>query len=163
LFEIERDDLIRSDAVPQADNLDVLNIVLRALHEGRTVKPEIHPVMETETGRSWKERQADYYAAAGWALGLVHKDTSDDYDGRKRQEWTLSRTGAEYVELLKMGHKEGAMEVLCECIRNMEISSRALSKLEEQGTMTHEELEDLVFENTLPDEYDRGLGEANIG
>jgi restriction system protein len=157
LFEIERDDLIRSDAVPQADNLNVLNIVLCALDNGKTVKPEIHPVMEAETSSSWQPRQADYYAAAGWAMGLVHKDTTDDYDGRQRQKWTLSRTGAEYVEHLKSGNERAAEEVLNESIRKMEIAKRVLRELKQQGTMTHEEIEKLVHENTLPEEYERGL------
>lgn len=160
LFELERGDLLRSDAVPQADNLEVLNIVLLAMDARKTVKPEIHPVMEAKTGKNWRPRQADYYAAAGWALGLVHKDTTDEYDGKERQNWTLSRRGAEYVEHLKAGNEESARRVLNQRIREMEISKRTIQKLERQGSMTHEELEELVHENTLPEEYDRGLKES---
>lgn len=160
LFEIERDDLVRSDAVPQADTVEHLNIVLKAMDAGNTVKPNIHQVLEKQTGRSWRNRQADYYSHAGWALGLVHKDIDDSYDGRDRQTWTLSRIGKEYVGCLNEGDKEDAKQVLFERIREMEIAKRALSKLEYQGTMRHEELEILVHKNTLPKEYDKGLKES---
>ena len=160
IFEIERDDLLRSDAIPQADTVEHMNIVLRALDEGHTVKPTIHQYMMQKTGRSWRDRQADYYAQAGWALGFIHKDLDDSYDGRDRQTWTLSRIGQEYVEYLKNGDDDAAQEVLYERIREMEISKRALTRLERQGTMKHEELEKLVYENTLPEEFDRGLNKG---
>lgn len=159
IFEIERDDLLRSDAIPQADTVEYLDIVLRALDEGHTVKPTIHQYMEQYTGRSWRDRQADYYAQAGWALGFIHKDIDDSYDGRDRQTWTLSGIGQEYIENLNKSNSSAAQEVLYERIREMEIAKRVLSELERHGTMKHEQLEQLVYENTLPEEYDRGLNE----
>lgn len=160
IFEIERNDLIRSDAIPQANTVTHLNIVLRAMDEGNNVKPTIHQYMEEQTGRDWRDRQADYYSQAGWALGFVHKDIGDSYDGTERQTWTLSRIGREYVEYLKDGDEQAAKQVLFEQVREMEIAKRALARLRNQGTMTHEELEEVVHDNTLPQEYDNGLRES---
>jgi restriction system protein len=157
LFEIERDDLIRSDAVPQADNVDVLNVVLRAINEGHTVKPTITEYMEDKRGESWRPRQADYYAQAAWALGFLHKDTKVEYAGYERQQWTLSRVGREYVEYLSEGDTESSETLLLQQIGEMEIAKRVLRELEQQGSMKHEEVQDIVHENTLPSELDDGL------
>jgi restriction system protein len=157
IFEIERDDLIRSDAVPQADTVDHMNLVLMAMEAGNSVKPTIHQYMLANSNRSWDDRQADYYAYAGWALGFVHKDTDDAYDGRDRNTWTLSRIGQEYAEYLKRGDTIAAESLLFERIREMEVSKRALRKLRDQGTMSQDELGKLVHENTLPGELDEGL------
>lgn len=159
LFEIERDDLLLSDAIPQADTVEVLNIVLLAIDADNTVKPTIKEFMEEQTGESWRPRQADYYCQAAWALGLLHKDTKVKYAGYERQQWTLSRVGQEYVQYLNANDADSAEALLFERIREMEIAKRVLAKLESKGTMSHEELQELVHENTLPPELDEGLSQ----
>lgn len=157
IFEIERNDLIRSDAVPQANTVEHLNIVLRAIGNGRDVKPTIHNFLEEKTNKSWDDRQADYYSQAGWALGFVHKDTTVMWEGHERQQWTLSRIGQEYVEYLTEGDHDAAEELFYERIREMKITKRVLNKLEKEATIEHSELQHIVYENILPEDYDNGL------
>lgn len=157
IFELEDNNLVRSDAVPQADTVDVLNIVLRGIGQGNDVKPTITEFLERETGENWDPRQADYYPHAAWPLGFVHKDTTVEYEGYKRRQWTLSRIGAEYVQYLQNDDKDSAEQLLYEQIREMEIAKRVLSKLQKRGTLAHSELQKIVHENTLPSEHEHGL------
>lgn len=161
IFEMEGEgDLIRSDAVPQADTVEVMNLVLRAIEAGHDVKPTITKFMEAETGQSWDPRQADYYCHAAWPLGFVHKDTKIKYGGYERRQWTLSRIGQEYVEYLKSGSTSNANNLLYKQIREMEIAKRVLSELEEEGTLSHPELQEIVHQNTLPEEHEHGLSKS---
>jgi restriction system protein len=160
IFELEDNDLVRSDAVPQADTVEVLNIVLRGIERGFDVKPTITEFLERETGNDWDPRQADYYPHAAWPLGFVHKDTTVRYNGYERRQWTLSRIGAEYVQYLTEGKTEAAERLLNKRIREMEIAKRVLDVLEEEGTLSHHDLQQIVHENTLPKQHEHGLSET---
>lgn len=160
LFELEDDDRVRSDAVPQADVVDHLNIVLRGIDEGYDVKPQITELLERETGEPWDQRQADYYPHAAWPLGFVHKDTTVEYEGYERRQWVLSRVGAEYVEYLETGNETAAEALLEERIREMAIAKPILRTLRQEGTIDHDELQSLVMAHTLPPAHEHGLSRS---
>jgi len=158
IFELEgEDDLVRSDAVPQADTVSTLNIVLCGIDKGYDVKPTTTDFLEMVTGYDWDPRQADYYPHAAWPLGFVHKDTTIEYAGYERRRWTLSRIGREYVQYLYKDDTESAEQLLFERIREMEIAKRVLNPLERQQTLKFEELQEIIHQNTLPQGHQYGL------
>lgn len=158
IFDVSGEgDLIRSDEVPQADTVEVLNYVLMSIDQGYDVKPTITEFLEEKTGQEWDPRQADYYPHAAWPLGFVHKDEKIEYKGNERRQWTLSRIGREYVNYLYEDKRTEAEELLFERIREMEIAKRVLNKLEKKQTLTHPELREIVDNNTYPEGHEHGL------
>lgn len=133
-------DLVKSDAVPQADSFDVLNVVLRGLDEGYRYKHEVLEYVIEETGEEWTPRQADYYPQAGWALGYVHKDTDGEYQGRSMRQWGLTRDGQEYLTYLREGDEAAAERDLVEHVREAAIVQRTVERLREEGTLSHDDL-----------------------
>ena len=84
---------IPSLEVPQADNFDVIRLVLQAVDAGLDMKPTITGYLERKTGNDWDPRQADYYGIAGWLLGFLHKEQQVEVDGRLVRRWGLTRAG----------------------------------------------------------------------
>lgn len=144
----EDDDTIPSLEVPQADEFDTLRIVLDAVDAGFDTKPGVTGHLERETGEEWAPRQADYYGIAGWLLGLLHKERQVEIDGHDVRRWGLTRAGEEYLALLARGDQEAATERLHEAIRDVEIVSRVLDRLELAGTLTREEMGEVLAAET---------------
>ena len=142
-------DPLPTDEVPQADSLDVLRYAIEAIDRGYRYKSEITDYMARKTGDDWTGRQADYYPAAGYALGLVHKDTVGEYDGRQMRRWSLTREGQEYMELLETGQTEKAREYLADCIERTEIVKRILPAIKKAETLPHSRLKELVEEESM--------------
>lgn len=138
------EDLVKSDAVPQADSLDVINVVIEGIGEGHRFKHQIHEYMQAVTAEEWDPRQADYYPQAAWALGYVHKNTRDEYEGRTMRKWGLTRDGEEYLTYLQGGDDEAADESLLKHIREADIIERVLERLRPAETITHEELGEII-------------------
>jgi len=144
----EETDRIPSLEIPQADNFEVVQIVLRAVDSGADIKPEITAYLEEETGDSWDPRQADYYGIAGWLLGFLHKEQRVEIDGRPVRRWGLTRAGEEYVELLDRGESRRTRERLHEAIRTVEVVSRVYDQLEDAGILQRQEITDVLAEET---------------
>lgn len=146
------DELIPSDKVPQANNVEVLNVVLKAIDMGYRYKPAIRDQMQVKTGQAWQVRQADYYALAGWALNYVHKDTMGEYRNNKMRRFGLTRNGQEYVQLLREEKEEESQNHLRTHIREMEIIKRLLPKIREQSEVANDELVTMIFEEAALNE-----------
>lgn len=140
------DNLISSDEIPQANKVDILNIVLHGIDQGYRYKPEIRDYMEIHASEDWRLRQADYYATAGWCLGYVHKDTRGQYRDREMRRWGLTRDGQEYVKLIDDGDDEDAHDHLVDHIREMEIVRRLLPEIKGRGVISSIEFKDMFFE-----------------
>lgn len=140
----EEENLVKSDAVPQADSFDVLNVVLRGLDKGYRFKYEILEYMVTNTGEDWTPRQADYYPQAAWALGYAHKDAEGEYEGRTMRQWGLTRDGQEYLSHLEQGNAEKVEESLVKHIRKSDIIQRILEQLKEKDQISHTELGEII-------------------
>src|SRR5699024_652396 len=109
-------------------------------------KPEITSYMTDRTDRSdWTPRQADYYPLAGYALGYVHKDTVGDYKGQEMRRWGLTREGTEYLEIIDSNDITKAQTNLNKHIRKSAIITRILSRLEEEGSLTRDDIVELVI------------------
>jgi restriction system protein len=134
------ENLVKSDAVPQADSFKIINTVLQGIDEGHRYKYEILEYMEEETNKDWTSRQADYYPQAAWALGYVHKDTQGEYNGRQMRQWGLTRDGEEYLTYLRRGNDRSAEESLLRHIREADIIQSLLEHLRENGRISHDEL-----------------------
>jgi len=141
-------DVIPSLEVPQADNFDVIRLVLRAIDSGSDIKPEITRYLETETGDEWDPRQADYYGIAGWLLGFLHKEQRVEVDGRQVRRWGLTRAGEEYVELLDRGEDREARDRLNDAICDIEIVSRIYEQLEEADVLERQEITEIISQET---------------
>lgn len=144
--ETSGDELIPSGAIPQANKIPILNVVLEGLDQGYRYKPEIRDYMEAHTGEDWRLRQADYYAMAGWALDYVHKDTVGSYRGKKMRRWGLTRHGQEYVKLRREDRDEQAEAHLEDHIRGMAIVERLMPELQDRKRTTYDELKDVFFD-----------------
>jgi len=145
--ETETGDLIPSEEIPQADNFNVVKYVLKAIDEGYVYKPQIQDYMIKSTGSDWTERQADYYALASYCLGFVHRDIMGEYDGQERRKWGLTREGQEYIELVEESPEE-AEDLLHKRIRSADIFERILDRLEEESRISHQELKDIIEEES---------------
>lgn len=152
IFDLTKGDgMIPSEEVPQANDLGVLPIVLKGMNKGYRYKHDIVSYLEMETGESWRTRQGDYYALAGWTMGYIHKDTVGEYDGRKMRKWGLTQDGQRFVKLLEESDIDDPMnddeirEDLARHLRQMEVVSRILEKIREAGEMSHSDLKDAVF------------------
>lgn len=155
--------LVKSDAVPQADSIDVLNIVIQGMDDGYRVKHEILENMIAGTGEDWTPRQADYYAQALWALGYVHKDAETEYDGRRIRQWGLTRDGEEYLTYLRSDDEESAREDLIEHIRNADIIDQVLDRLKEEEQISHDELADIIEEESELNDTTAGRRRGTVG
>lgn len=134
------EDLVKSDAVPQADSFDVINTVMQGIDEGYRYKYEILEYLKRVTGDDWTPRQADYYPQAAWALGYVHKDPQGEYDGRQMRQWGLTRDGEEYLTFTRSGDDESAKDNLLKHIQEADICQSVLQYLRENSPISHEEL-----------------------
>lgn len=148
IFKKTKEGLIRTDLVPQADDIETVKHAIRAIDQGYVYKPQIERFMEEETGKDWAPRQADYYAHAGYQLGYVHKDLEGRYEGKKMRKWGLTRDGEEYVQMLDEGREEEARRDLLTHIENMEISKKVLPVLKEEKGFPHSRLKELIAEYT---------------
>lgn len=150
LFETpEDDDRISSILIPQADSLEVMHITLEAIYEGKRFKPQITDYMIAHTKRdSWDKRQADYYPNAALALGFVHKDTKAEYKGRQMQRWGLTKSGREYMEHVRANRMGTARKFLTNNLREVEIIKRIVKEIEEKGSISNDELSDIIAQET---------------
>lgn len=149
VFEKPEDsDTIPSLEVPQADNFDVVRIVLQAIDNGYEIKPAITEYLERETGDEWDPRQADYYGIAGWLLGFLHKEQYVHVDNGKVRRWGLTREGEEYIKLLDEGNRQTMKKRLNEAIYNVEIVSRIFTKLEAEKTLERKDIANIIAEET---------------
>lgn len=157
------DDPIPTEEVPQADSLSVLRYALEAIDRGYRYKPEITDYMERKTGDDWTGRQADYYPAAGYALGLVHKDTMGQYNNRQMRRWSLTREGQEYMELLESGQDDAGKEYLAKRIEEMEIVQRIIPEIRDTGTIPHSRLKELIEEKSMLNQTTADRRASTIG
>jgi restriction system protein len=144
----EDSDIIPSLEVPQADNFEVVNLVLRAIDSGSDIKPDITQCLEAKTGNEWAARQADYYGIAGWLLGFLHKEQRVEIENHTVRRWGLTRDGEEYLELLDRGDKDAATERLHTAIRDVEIISRIYDKLEGERVLERRDIATIIGEET---------------
>lgn len=142
------DATIPSIEVPQADSFDTLRAVLRAVDGGATVKPTIADRVRRETGDSFDPRQADYYATAGWLLGLLHKDRQVELDGVSLRRWGLTRAGERYLAHLDEGDDAAADDLLCGAIRDVAVVDRCLDRLGEAGELSLDALAEVIDAET---------------
>lgn len=164
LFGTSTDEnLVKSDAVPQADSFNVLNVVLRGLDNGYRYKYEILEHMIEQTGKDWTPRQADYYPQAGWALGYVHKDPDGKYEGQSMQQWGLTRDGQEYLTHLRDGNEEAAKRSLITHVRGADIIDRVLDHLKNQGTITHTGLGKIIEQESELNETTANRRRGTVG
>lgn len=143
--EPDESDLVPTIKVPQADNFEVLHIALEAIQNGYRFKPQIKQQLIDNTDQDdWASRQANYYADAAYALGYVHKDTMGEYEGQEMRQWGLTQAGTEYVALIANNETDEARKHLIEHIEESDIIERILPPLEQQGTLTRDELVDII-------------------
>lgn len=129
--------------IPQADSLSRLQQTLSAIANGNHHKEEIAREIERMSGENFESRQADYYSTAGWLLGLLHKERrSRQVAGRGR--WGLTRIGRTYLSALDSGNHATADRVLSNQIRGIEILRRILNEIDSDGSMSREELTDVI-------------------
>lgn len=148
-FEKPEDaETIPSLEVPQADDFDVVEHVLRAVDSGADTRGEITRYLESVTGEPWASRQADYYGIAGWLLGFLHKEQRVEVDGRETRRWGLTRDGEEYLELLDRGDDVSATDRLHGSIRDVEVVSRVYRTLSAEGPLTRAEIADVLADET---------------
>lgn len=139
----EGDDLVKSAAVPQADTIETVHLVLRAVDDGYRVKPRIREYMIAETGDDWTPRQADYYSQAAWTLGYLHKDAQTEYQGRKMRQWGLTRDGEEYLMYLRADENKARSDLLTH-VRESDVIQRVMERLREADRISHSELGDII-------------------
>lgn len=144
-FEID-EDLIKSKMVPQADSLEVLRHTILGVHNGSQFKPELAVWLTEQTEEEWTRRQADYYAIAAHALGLLAVD-SGEYEirgtPREVRKWKLTPAGREYVS-----HYEDdparAEEYLHEQIQDLEIMRLVTEKIKDEIAIFQSEIADVI-------------------
>lgn len=122
--------------------------VLTTVDTGADTKPEITASLERTTGEDWAARQADYYAMAGWMLGLLHKDQRVRRDGTDLRCWGLTRPGEEFLTLLSRGEHAAARARLQEAIRSVAVIDRIYTALEEAGTLERQAIAEILAEET---------------
>jgi len=160
----EEDDRIATIKIPQADSLSVIHTVLEAIDEGNRFKPEIKQYLEENTNdKEWTPRQADYYPAAAYTLGFVHKDRKGEYEGRKMRMWGLTRDGEEYMRLVRSGNKEDRKEYLQDSIRDAEIFQRVLERLRSEGSIDHGDLFNIIHTESKLNDTTAKRRRATVG
>ncbi len=148
-FEID-EDLIKSKMIPQADNLDVLRHTLLGVHNGCQLKPELAVWLTEQTGEEWTRRQADYYAIAAHALGLLAVDSGEyEVRGRPREvrKWKLTPAGREYISLHE-DNQTTAEEYLHEQINDLEIIRLVTERIEDEIAIFQSEIADVIRKET---------------
>lgn len=144
------EDLIPSKMVPQADNLDVLHLAVVGINNGHQFKPELAAWLTEQTDDDYSRRQADYYAIAAHALGLLETETGKyDIRGTPREvrKWVLTDVGQEYISKYQNSHEE-ADEYLYSLISELEIMQLVTERVEEDIAIFQSELVDIIKENT---------------
>ena len=144
------EDLIPSKMVPQADDLDVLHQAILGIHNGHQIKPELADWLTRQTDTDWSRRQADYYANAAHALGLLDTETGEyDVRGTSREvrKWILTDLGHEYISKYQDSRDE-ADKYLYSLIAELEIIQLVTERVEEDIAILQSELIDIVKENT---------------
>lgn len=136
-----RETTIPSKEVPQADNFENLQTVLRAVDRGHDLKEEIAEFVESQTGGSFDPRQADYYCVAAWLLGFLHKH-------RSSRRWGLTSEGREYLEFVYQGREGEAERKLHEAIREVEIIRRIYDEIENTGSIERDRIETVLARET---------------
>lgn len=163
-FKIE-EDLISSGEVPQADNLDILHEVVAGVSSGHQYKPEVAEWLTTQTDEEWTRRQADYYAIAAHAIGLLDADLGEysqsDAD-REVRKWTMTPEGDRYLELTEMDPLE-AREYLYDLIRELEIVEMVIEKAKENAVISQTEIADVIREETTVSGSTAGRRAKTIG
>ncbi len=157
------ENLVKSDAVPQADSFEVIDVVIQGIDEGYRFKHQILKYMRERTGEDWTSRQADYYSQAAWALGFVHKDAEGEYEGRQMRRWALTRDGEEYLTLLRDGDDEAARGSLLRHIRNADIIQSVLKRLRERDHIYHNELGEIIEEESELNETTASRRAGTVG
>jgi len=143
------ENVVKSDAVPQADSFGVIDTVLDGIVSGVRYKYEILEWMNQHTDRDdWAPRQSDYYAQALWALGYVHKDPEGEYEGRQMQKWGGTKDGRQYIQHRRNQDDDAADEMLIEHIREADIIEPVLDRLREDGEITYDELGEIIEQNS---------------
>lgn len=142
------ENLVKSDAVPQADSFDVINTVIQGIDDGFRYKYEILEYMQRVTNEDWAPRQADYYPQAAWALGFVHKDPQGEYDGRQMRQWGLTRDGEEYLTYIRNEDSQSAKDSLLKHIQQADIVQSVLQYLRENSPISHDDLGRIIEEKS---------------
>lgn len=138
-----RSGVIDSLEIPQADSLSRLRQTLSAIESGNHHKEDIARNIERISGESFEPRQADYYATAGWLLGFLHKERrSEKVTGRGR--WGITRLGQTYLSTYESGNYATADRVLSNQIRSIEIVRRIIAELQNQGSLSRDDLIDII-------------------
>jgi len=144
------EDLIPSKMVPQADNLETLHHAVVGVYKGHQFKPELAEWLTQQTETEWTRRQADYYAIAAYALGLLDVDTGT-YTVRDTQhkvrKWILSMEGEKYVNMYHNG-TDDAERYLYELIDELEIMQLVTEQVGEEIAIFQSEIADLIREHT---------------
>ena len=144
------EDLIPSKKVPQADDLEVLHLTVLGLYNGHHFKPELAEWLTEQTEEEWTRRQADYYAIAAHALGLLNTDTGT-YTVRDTQhevrKWVLSAKGEKYVNLYQ-SDTDDADKYLYELIDDLQIMQIVAERVREEIAIFHSEISEIIMEQT---------------
>lgn len=143
-------DLIPSRMVPQADDLDILQLAVVGIDNGYQFKPELANWLTEQTNENWSRRQADYYAIAAHALGLLDTETGEyNIRGTPREvrKWVLTDVGNEYISKYQNNCDE-ADELLYSLIDNLEIMQLVTERVKADIAILQSELIDIIKENT---------------
>lgn len=146
--EPEQEGIIPTEEVPQADDLEIIELTLVAIDRGFDTKPEVSAYLAENAPESYVERQGDYYPIAAWVLGFVHKGFETEYEGRTRRQFGLSRKGEEYLELVDSGYQQEARERMAEAIREVEICSRIIDRIKRDEILTHQDMMEMIDEES---------------
>jgi len=144
------EDLIPSSMVPQADDLNILHLTILGIHNGNQFKPELADWLTEQTDEKWTRRQADYYAIAAHALGLLDTESGEyEVRGTPRtvRKWVLSDEGHEYISRFSNSRNE-ANKYLYSLIEELEIMQLVTERVKEDIAILQSELVDIVKENT---------------
>ena len=144
------EDLIPSKMVPQADDLDVLYHTVMGVHHGHQFKPELADWLTEQTDDEWTRRQADYYAIAAHAVGLLAAE-SGEYEVRgasqEVRKWALTSEGREYVSKYEENPDEAA-SYLYELIDELEIMQLVKDRIKEEMAVVQSEIVNIIREET---------------
>lgn len=142
--------LISSKMVPQADDLEVLHYAVTGVHNGHHFKPELAEWLTEQTEQDWSRRQADYYAMAAHAVGLLDIETGQ-YQIRGTEQsirkWVLSQKGEEYISAYH-DDPDGADIYLYDLIDDLEIMELVIAKVTDEIAIFQDQIADLIREYT---------------
>ena len=136
--------------VPQADDLDIVHHAVVGVKNGKQFEPELAELLIEQTGREWTRRQADYYAIAAHAVGLLEIDTGA-YEVRgteqEARKWVLPEEGEKYVDIHRHDPAE-ADKFLYDLIDEMEIMKRGAEPIQEEIAIFQSEVAEIIGEHT---------------